>query len=422
MRRGAPLLCAATLFAASVPSLALIGCRSSGNLASRNLDDPAGALTEARCGGTGQIVRPLIVEWPATDRASLETRLRRGVVVVRYSGCSVEVLRECHVPEDHPYHYMGITRKFDNLAIRTADELRVNMPLTAIELEAELEKAGQLNVSMALVGNYEATQSRFDIEDLIGRCDGATHVIAVAQVGAFEFYTGASAEIAGGLQRAGAEAGEAGIGGRSAASREILNRDGEATACESSSPSDATPPDHCGALLRLELSALDGIVPTCQSGLVWNGQACMEPERAATTTEDYEIAWNMCWVQIDCNALAMGVLPPEGQALTRQLQRCSKFGQAFVNDYTRPQLRQCVADYQATGRSEASCKTFEACAGGPQLDDPVDDPVDGPFDDPVDDPVDDPEDTFDMTESPALDDPSFDEFDAGDDFDDFDID
>ena len=81
----------------------------------------------ARCGGAGQIVRPLIIEWPATDRASLESRLRRGPVVVRYEGCLVEVLRDCAAPEapEGGYEYLGITRKNDRLTIRTADELRL---------------------------------------------------------------------------------------------------------------------------------------------------------------------------------------------------------------------------------------------------------------------------------------------------------
>ena len=52
-----------------------------------------------------------------------------------------------------------------------------------------------VNVAMALVGNYEAQRTRFDIRELEGRCQGATHVIAAAQVGAFELYAGAAAEI-----------------------------------------------------------------------------------------------------------------------------------------------------------------------------------------------------------------------------------
>ncbi|MCA9681746.1 MAG: hypothetical protein KC457_06095 [Myxococcales bacterium] len=121
-----------------------LGCRNRKNLAEHVMDDPASELSSARCGGDGQIVRPLIIEWPATDRASLEGRLQRGLVVVRYQGCVVEVLRECAAPvADSGYEYLGITRKLDSIAIRSSDELYANMPLTAVKLEAKLAKAGE---------------------------------------------------------------------------------------------------------------------------------------------------------------------------------------------------------------------------------------------------------------------------------------
>jgi hypothetical protein len=162
-----------TLAVVAGAALVMLGCRNRKNLAERVMDDPAHVFASARCGGNGRIARPLIIEWPATDRASLEGRLRRGgVIVVHYEGCAVEVLRDCTAPVT-PYDYIGITRKNDRITIRSSDELYVNMPLTAVKLEATLAKAGELNVEMALVGNYEAQRSRFDLSELDGRCDGA---------------------------------------------------------------------------------------------------------------------------------------------------------------------------------------------------------------------------------------------------------
>lgn len=356
-------------------SLSLIGCRNRKNLAEHVLDDPAHELATARCGGVGQIVRPLIIEWPATDRASLESRLRRGLVVVRYEGCVVEVLRDCAAPAGG-YDYLGITRKNDQITIRSTDELYANMPLTAVELEAKLAKAGELNVSMALVGNYEAQRARFDISELQGRCQGATHVIAAAQVGAFAFYTGAAAEIGTEVEVESV----AGVGGRSTASREILNRDGDASACQASTPNDTAPPNECGALLRLELSALDGIAPTCQPGSVWNGSACVtsqraaqeaeqkreadriayenakNAEKAAKNAEDEKIAWQLCEIEMQCQAQMQGVLPPEGNAHDRQMRACTTIMKIRINDYTRPQARKCIADAPTLG-----CAAFQAC-------------------------------------------------------------
>ena len=353
------------------------GCRNRRNLAERVMDDPAHAMASQRCGGAGQIVRPLIVEWPATDRASLEGRLRKGqVIVVRYEGCAVEVMRDCAAPATG-YDYIGITRKNDRITIRTSDELYVNMPLTAVNLEAKLAKAGELEVAMALVGNYEAQRSRFDFSELQGRCDGATHVIAAAQVGAFEFYTGAGAEIGTEVEVESV----AGVGGRSTASREVLNEDGDPQACESSSPSDAGPPAECGALLRLELTALDGLIPTCQPGSVWNGSACVaqtdpraqpqpQPQPAtpdgggtapAVESESDTIARQMCEIQMQCEAEASGVLPPEGKALDRLMRACVAMTRPMINDYTRPQARACVAEFPNSG-----CAEFESCVAAPE--------------------------------------------------------
>jgi len=378
-----------TILALATTTISLSACRNRRNLAEHVIDDPAHALASQRCGGVGQIVRPLIIEWPATDRASLEGRLRRGqVIVVRYEGCAVEVMRDCAAPQTG-YDYIGITRKNDRIAIRTTDELYVNMPLTAVSLEAKLAKAGELNVAMALVGNYEAQRSRFNIAELQGRCDGATHVIAAAQVGAFQFYTGAGAEIGTEIEVESV----AGVGGRSTASREILNEDGDAEACETSSPSDEGPPHECGALLRLELTALDGLIPTCQPGSVWNGSACViqgdprarpsddgggsggsgggsggsggpeddpgEPE-PAVESESEAIARQMCEIQMQCESEASGMLPPEGKALTRLMRACMMMTRPMINDFTRPQARKCVAEFPQTG-----CAAFEACVAGP---------------------------------------------------------
>jgi hypothetical protein len=46
--------------------------------------------------------RPLIVEWPSADRAALEAQASHGLVVVRYEGCEMEVLRQCRV-----FHAVG---------------------------------------------------------------------------------------------------------------------------------------------------------------------------------------------------------------------------------------------------------------------------------------------------------------------------
>lgn len=233
---------------------------------------PAGT---ARCNVTASQLRPLIVEWEAADRASLEVRLRKaGLVAVRYAGCELEVLR-CQAAGQ--YHYSGVTVKHDGIAIESEDELYGSLPIGAVRLEAKLRRAGRLNVETSIVGMVEADRTAIDRSELVGACEGATHVIAGAQVGAFRFFAGGAGELAGGVATS-----LAGAGARSTASKELLGADGDVDACRAASRTDAAPPEQCGALLRLEMVELVGeptpmpVPPmTCPRRSTWNGMNCV---------------------------------------------------------------------------------------------------------------------------------------------------
>ena len=233
---------------------ALTASCSGGNLASNLVQPPTfEPQGQAKCGVSKSQARPLIVEWPSTDRADLEAQARRGVVVVHYEGCDMEVLRQCRAPG--AYGYVGLTRKDDRITIHDADELYEKVPLGAVQLEGKLQKAGALDVSMTIVGKYEAERPAFRKDELDGDCARATHVVTSLTAGAFEFFAGADAAVGGNAGAAGA-----GVGAASASKRELLNRDGDASACKSSSD-DKRPPDGCGALLRLEVVPLAASAP-----------------------------------------------------------------------------------------------------------------------------------------------------------------
>jgi hypothetical protein len=65
--------------------------------------------------------KPLIVEWPSADRGELENALERGVVVVRYTGCEIELLTRCTAPGN--YTYDAFTPKKNVQRFQDADEL-----------------------------------------------------------------------------------------------------------------------------------------------------------------------------------------------------------------------------------------------------------------------------------------------------------
>jgi formylglycine-generating enzyme required for sulfatase activity len=245
------------------------------------LPDPENpwAADQSKCAVRHSQSNPLIVEWPAADRGSLEMRLRHGAVVVRYEGCRMEVLRRCSVP-GAGYRYGGFTRKSEEVRMRDADELYANLPVGAAKLEAKLETADALTVAMTMVGMYEADRDSVRLDELEGHCEGATHIVAGVQVGAYAFYAEREAAVGGSVgigAPIGGSVASPKIGGHSRAERETLTQDGDADRCASATADDIAPPDGCGALIRLEVVPL-GEARTaeagCPEGTAWNGTQC----------------------------------------------------------------------------------------------------------------------------------------------------
>lgn len=213
---------------------------------------------QTKCGIVKSSTRPLIVEWPAADRAQLEAAAKRGIAAVRYSGCEMEVLPRCAVTGN--YRFTPTTRKLERVAIRDADELYAELPVGAAKLEGKLEQAGVLEVAMHVVGRYDAATA--DDSKLEGACDRATHVITGLTVGAFEFSAGASSSVAGAVGVLGAKA-----GGGSSREKQLINRDGDAAACTGSTSTDQTPPEGCAALLRVEVTPISDLAVSASTPL-----------------------------------------------------------------------------------------------------------------------------------------------------------
>lgn len=239
-----PLLCAA-------PG-PLAGCMPGGNVAAHLATPPRyEPADQVKCGVRKSADHPLVVEWPSADRATLEAKAQAGLVAVRYVGCEMEVLHRCKLPGK--YGYTGITPKHDAVTIKDSDELYANMPVGAAKLEGTLAKSGQLQVSMTIVGRYEADRTSFTPEQLEGAdCERATHLVSGMTTGAFELSAGGSATVGGGAGAFGV-----GAGGKSSSSRETLERDGHEEKCEAGGARPGEPPDGCGAVLRLDLVPLE---------------------------------------------------------------------------------------------------------------------------------------------------------------------
>lgn len=375
--------------------LALGSCRSPAERLAKppELEIPG----QGKCVVGGAASHPLVVEWAAAERASLEARLKRGLVAVRVDGCEIAIQRQCAVQGQ--YAYLGLTRKNDRVKIRSADELYAQLPLGAARLESKLARSGELDVEIALVGMLEAPAGRPGRDLLAGDCEAATHIITGVQVGAFHFFAGGAGEIkvGGGFNQIGA-----GVG--SSAERETLSADGQPASCDAATTADTRAPEGCGALIRIELSALPGLAvaqsTACPSGSRWDGHTCAaepcpvgmsrrpdgtcvavavsprpspgappastSPTPATTTptsapapvNDEAALCQQLCERQLQCEADANNVAPPEGKARDRYVRSCQRMCEFAVTDWNRPQMRRCM--------KIESCGEFVACVNPPE--------------------------------------------------------
>lgn len=242
--------CVAVVVGALLPLLA--GACGGGDAASQLAKAPDfNPKDQTKCGVEKSQAKPLIVEWPSPDRLALENKVGEGLVVVHYVGCEMTVLDRCSVPAKYGYH--GATRNQDRVEMKDEDDLYAHLPVGAAGLEATLQRTGRLTVDMNLVGRFEAEKATVRADELVGDCTGATHFVYGVTVGAFDFYAGGGATVG-----ASAGVGNLGAGGHSQAERETLTKAGDEAACAKATSADKSPPDNCGALIRIEVVPLLG--------------------------------------------------------------------------------------------------------------------------------------------------------------------
>jgi TPR repeat protein len=196
---------------------------------------------------------PLVVDWRPEDRGDLEIAMKQGIAVVSYDCHSIHLLRDCQIPGS--YGYVGTSLKESIVRLDSADELKANLPFggasIAGKIGAGLERSATLDIALEMVGRVSTTWREPARADLVGDCEGATHFVRAAYVGAYAMSTGTKAHAAASVQMFGA-----GASGDSDSARSVDRKDGNVDDCRTASPTSNTPPAQCGTALRLDLSAI----------------------------------------------------------------------------------------------------------------------------------------------------------------------
>ena len=211
------------------------------------MPEPAGDPTPlAKCRVAASESNPLVTEWPASEKAHLQSLADRHAVAVEYSGCELRIISECELPGRYVWH--RTTLATDTIDIRSADELYAKLPIGAVALEAELARSGRLAVQTTVAG-----QLRMELASDLpmgDACRGATHIVSAISVGTFKLLSGVDSDTGGGVGVMGV-----GAGARQSSAKSVLRTAGDPERCGETSNESAHV--DCASPIQLFLTKLD---------------------------------------------------------------------------------------------------------------------------------------------------------------------
>jgi hypothetical protein len=203
---------------------------------------------QAKCQIAASHDNPLVTEWPASEKANLEARLREGAVAVSYTGCDMRLLSQCRMPGS--YGWRRTTTSTDVVEIRNADDLYAKLPLGAVSLEGELERTGRLAVQTTVAGQLQLMDFNPNLASQDPACQGATHVVGALSIGAFKLRSGGSVKA-----RGAADVQVIGnVGGGTESEESLVREAGVPGRCEESTEN--APHMECSSPIQVFLRAL----------------------------------------------------------------------------------------------------------------------------------------------------------------------
>lgn len=197
--------------------------------------------------------RPFVVEWDATDLASFEAKAASDTVLVKYTGCKIEVLDRCS-DKAYPGRFgtygppqwtSGTIQGFD---VQNEGELYAKLPLGAATLSGKIAAGETLHLKYFVSGVAVASRDALTRADLSGvpGCKEATHFVSSYNLGAFELES--SAHVDG---EAEATAFGAGAGGKAKHKESQLGHGGDIKSCTTNNL------NACRVPIRLVLRPID---------------------------------------------------------------------------------------------------------------------------------------------------------------------
>ncbi len=195
----------------------------------------------------GNKLAALIIDWPATQRGELESAMHDGVAVVKYTCDGVEILSDCRVGGD--YGYRGLSVKKEAAFLDSTDQLAANFGTASMGVKADFKAGAKLDLLTYLVGKHKTTRMAVYQGELPGEgCEGATHFVRQADVGAFAMTSGTEVQAG-----AAAQAFGQGVSGASSSKETHDTSDGDPDKCKAGETQTNSPPAGCNAMVRVKL-------------------------------------------------------------------------------------------------------------------------------------------------------------------------
>lgn len=326
--------------------LAFAGCNKTVGDTLRPDDHTAAAATGAEpvCSGTPSRIKPLVVDWNPDDRVDLEAAMQGSVVVVKYDCPTMEILPGCTV--EGSYSYAGVSRKEQVVQMTNMDEVNANIPVSSGSVGGEIQSGRAIDLATVLVGRQSTTLAFLERDRLTGQCDGATHFVRSASLGAFAMSTGS-------VGKAAVVAEMFGVGGGASSNseRSALNKDGNLDSCRNSTPDDENPPPECRAPVRIEL------IPLADHAEKGESKAALEAEKQAAAENPclpgYVFSDGICTLPSEATAL---ICEPKDEAACKaecdkgSAGSCLNYGRILVNTKRKDQAmvpfkKACEGDF-----------------------------------------------------------------------------
>jgi hypothetical protein len=312
----------------------------------------------------------MVIDWTPELRGDLEVAMKEGVAVLAYDCKSVKLVPACSLAGS--YGYIGTTRREKKIEMATSDEIAANLPVGGLtwlsDVGGKMDRGTALLAQLVMVGKRSSAKKVAAQGDLTGGCEGATHFVRAATVGAFVVAAGSQAELAASLKVVGK-----GANAGSKSSTKIEAHDGDLEACTKSTPDGKAPPDQCGAVVRIELEPIGAApagppelaVATCAPGFAMADGVCVRLDQPHQCKPgDGKDCAAQCEAGNAASCATLAVMHREGTGVAKDPAKAASLGQRACDKDVTTGCRVAAAAKVGSDRGTAITLLDKACQAG----------------------------------------------------------